>query len=314
MQELADGNLGVAIETRYPGSVMGDVRNTVQRLSSIISEVRSAGEALSQSAEHLLATSSENSRQNELQSAETDQMATAINEMAASVNQVTVNANDAASATRSADEEIISVNQQVQQTSFAIQNLAEALEEAGQVVEAVSTESGHIEKIVGVIRGVAEQTNLLALNAAIEAARAGEHGRGFAVVADEVRSLATRTQNATQEISSMIVKLQAGSGQATEVMQSSRNMAQETVAEMQKSEEALARVRDAVSSIADMNIQIATASDEQSRVTEEVNSNIMRINTATDATSEGAVKIATYSRELAELSVQLIGKVKFFKS
>ncbi|MEX1058657.1 MAG: methyl-accepting chemotaxis protein, partial [Natronospirillum sp.] len=180
MEELADGNLSVSVETRYPDSVMGDVRNTIKRLAGIIEEVRSAGDELSESAKLLLSTSAENRRQNELQSAETDQMATAVNEMAASVNQVTVHANDAASATRNADEEIVSVNKQVQQTSRAIQNLAESLDNAAQVVQSVSDESDHIEKIVGVIRGVAEQTNLLALNAAIEAARAGEHGRGFA--------------------------------------------------------------------------------------------------------------------------------------
>lgn len=313
IQRLADGELNQRIETQYPDSVMGDLKNMVSHLTETITQVRSAANELTLASEQLLSTSDSNNQQIRLQSSEAEQMATAINQMAATVNEVANYAASAASATRNADGEVATGNHVVSATASAIQNLARTLETAAESVQQVSTDSESIEKIIEVITSIAEQTNLLALNAAIEAARAGEHGRGFAVVADEVRSLATRTQDSTREIRGMIGKLQEGAGQAAKVMRESRQLAQQTVEQTGQAETALNKIRSEVTAINDMNAQIASASEEQSAVAEEVNQNINRIHNATLETSAGSEQVASSSRELATLANRLTNKVSFFK-
>lgn len=313
IQKLAAGHLTVTRETRYPDSVMGNANEMTRRLAGIIQDVREAAGRLSQASAELKRTSEDNNRQIQLQSVETEQMAAAINEMAASVSEVSLNATGAAAATRNADQEVENGNRTVKQTAAAIQNLADTLEGAARKVQTVSQQSSDIEKIVEVISSIAEQTNLLALNAAIEAARAGEHGRGFAVVADEVRSLASRTQTSTREISGMINALQGDSGSAAEVMEASRKLAQNTVEQTRASESALDRIRKEVMSITDMNTQIAAAAEQQSRVAEEVNQNINRINHSTLASSAGSDQVAASSSELSRLSEALQHKVSYFK-
>jgi methyl-accepting chemotaxis protein len=313
IHRLAAGELNLRVETRHPDSVMGALQNMLKHLSDTILQVRSAALELNDSSAQLLATSQSNNQQIRLQSSEAQQMATAINQMAATVNEVASYAASAALATRNADREVETGNGVVAEAAGAIQGLAKILENAADTVHQVSQDSANIEKIIEVITSIAEQTNLLALNAAIEAARAGEHGRGFAVVADEVRSLATRTQDSTREIRGMIGKLQEGASKAAAVMRESRSLAQQTVAQTSLAESALNKIRHEVGAINDMNAQIASASEQQSVVAEEVNQNISRIHDATVETSAGSDQVASSSRELATLADRLQTKVSFFR-
>ncbi len=221
------------------------------------------------------------------QHSETEQVATAITEMSASIQEVAANAQLTAESATQANTEVSNSKQVVNRTMDAIHNLAQDVEQASEVIQELVEDSEKISNVVNVISGIAEQTNLLALNAAIEAARAGEQGRGFAVVADEVRTLANRTHDSTREIQDMIDHLQTGTRRAVEVMEKSRSQAENSVERGKEAVTSLNAITDAVATINDMSTQIAAAVEEQNAVAHEVSQNIVNIQQTSEISVEG---------------------------
>lgn len=314
MRRLAEGDLQQPIATPYPESVMGVLKTTLARLAQTITQVRVAANEVNQSSLRLTATSTSNNEQISLQTHEAQQIATAITQMAATVHEVSGYAAKAAGATQLADTEVEGGNSLVGGTAAAVEALASTLAEATTTVEQVSKHGESIESVIEVINAIASQTNLLALNAAIEAARAGEHGRGFAVVADEVRSLANRTQESTKEIRTMITTLQGGTESAAHIMRQSCELAGRAVEQTRHAQTALAKIRQEVGAINDMNVQIASASVQQSAVAEEVAQNINRIHGSTLESAARSRQVAVSSGELAELADRLTEKVAYFRA
>jgi len=233
--------------------------------------------------------------------------------MAATVQEIDRSANDAASAAQQADENAKRGQKVVSTSIEAIKDLANDVDHAAQVIGDVEKDSENIGSVLDVIKNIAEQTNLLALNAAIEAARAGEQGRGFAVVADEVRSLASRTQSSTQEIQTMIEKLQTATSNAVNVMRSGQEKAQGSVEQATEAGVSLDAITDAVTQITEMNIHIASAAKEQNSVTEDINRNLIHITDLSNQTSSNADKSEQSSDGLLELANNLQKNIERFK-
>ena len=274
-------------------------------LRDIVQQISGSAQHIGSSSEELSAITEQTSQSIHEQQSQTEQVAAAMNEMSATVQEVSRNITGTAQAAEEANTETTEGRKMVEDAIQAIQQLAGQIESAADVIHKLEQDSENISTVMDVIRGVAEQTNLLALNAAIEAARAGEQGRGFAVVADEVRTLAGRTQQSTEEINQMIEKLQAGSRKAVEVMNGSCEEAHAVVDQATKAGTSLSVISTAVKRINDMSIQIASAAEEQSATAEEINRNITSISEMANETSTGAHQTAAASGDLARLGTEL---------
>ncbi|WP_456114991.1 methyl-accepting chemotaxis protein [Shewanella yunxiaonensis] len=283
------------------------------KIHGTMQSVAQVTESLATSAEEMSGITGNSRRSADQQQRETEQVATAMNEMAATVQEVAHNATDAATAAEQADSASDAGKQVVQQVVQQIDGLAKEINNAVDTIDKLAQNSQAIDTVLEVIRNIAEQTNLLALNAAIEAARAGEQGRGFAVVADEVRSLASRTQASTAEIQHIIEQLQQGARSAVSVMEKSNQTTAHCVQEANNAGKALEQIRSAVSTITQMNIQIASAANQQVAVSAEINRNVSNINDAVAHNSDSSAQIAEASGELATLSgrlQQLLGQFR----
>ncbi|MFQ1964205.1 methyl-accepting chemotaxis protein [Aeromonas veronii] len=282
-------------------------------LRGLIEEVVAAVTQLGAAIDEVSAVSEQSAKGIQSQQQEISLVATAMTQMKATVADVAGNTETASSSASSANALARNGNQDVQRSLVAITRVAEEIEQAGTLVAELERESAQINVVVDVIRGIAEQTNLLALNAAIEAARAGEQGRGFAVVADEVRTLAGRTQASTGEIVAIIETLQARANQAKEVTGQSCEMIRQCVDQSEQTGTGIQQIEEAVAQIADMAIQIASACGEQDAVSDELGRNVERINESANEVAQGADHTARACLELSQLAVglkQTIGRFR----
>ncbi len=291
----------------------GAFNRFVEKIQALVKQVSGSSQQLTASANQVSEIAVDTKLNVNQQESKIDQVATAMNEMAATVQEVARNAQDAAEAARAADSESSNGFEVVSQVVAAINRLAEQVGDTAHSIHTLEENAEQIGTVLDVIRGIAEQTNLLALNAAIEAARAGEQGRGFAVVADEVRTLASRTQQSTEEIQQTIERLQDGAKAAVGAMEDGQRQTQSTVELAGKAGEALTTITQAVSRIAEMNTQIATAAEQQSAVAEDINQNVVSINTLSVQAAEGAEHVAGSSQELERLAQDMQHLVTSFK-
>lgn len=314
-QKLAGGDLSVRINLKARDE-MKHIAESFNEMSDqfgqVIHQITSSSHQVASSSEELSIITQQTSQSIYEQQSQTDQAATAMNQMSATVQEVNRNISGTAEAAHEANIETEKGRMVVEDAVEAVQQLAGQIEGAAVVINQLEQDSENINAVLDVIKGVAEQTNLLALNAAIEAARAGEQGRGFAVVADEVRTLAGRTQQSTEEINLVIDKLQSGSRKAVEVMSKSRDEAQLVVEQAQKAGVSLSAISKAVEQINDMSALIASAAEQQSATTEEINRNITSISQIANETSSGAQQTSTASEELAKMGTDLQGLVVQF--
>jgi methyl-accepting chemotaxis protein len=315
-QQIASGDLSATVQVKRRdeiGQLMLAMQQMGASLSGIVSGLQAGIEQLATSAHSLSAVTEQTNLEVNSQREETEQVATAMNQMTATVHDVARNAEEAAQAAQTADDKVESGQQVVRQSMQRIEALASSASSASHSIENLSAEIQNIGKVLGVIKSVAEQTNLLALNAAIEAARAGEQGRGFAVVADEVRALAKRTQQSTEEIERLVISLQSGAQASVTQIQSSGELVKMAVSDALQTESALGSIAAAVSMIQQMNQQIAAAAEQQSSVAEEINRSVTSIRASADQSAVAMQGNAASSIELAQLGTELKGMVGHFR-
>ncbi|MFJ3446766.1 methyl-accepting chemotaxis protein [Pseudomonas sichuanensis] len=315
-ERVANGDLSQDLQADRRdelGQLQASMQRMTQGLRQLISGIGDGVTQIASAAEELSAVTEQTSAGVNNQKVETDQVATAMNEMAATVQEVARNAEQASEAALMADQQAREGDKVVTEAITQIERLAHEVVNSSEAMNQLKAESDKIGSVLDVIKSVAQQTNLLALNAAIEAARAGEAGRGFAVVADEVRSLAQRTQQSTEEIEELIAGLQNGTQRVASVMDNSRSLTDSSVELTRRAGGSLETITRTVSSIQAMNQQIATAAEQQSAVAEEINRSVMNVRDISDQTSAASEETASSSVELARLGTHLQGLVAKFR-
>jgi len=308
MERVAAGDMTVNFQAQSRDELgeLGDAFNqTVSKIHDLIEQVGRTVSEVERQTVRVESVSAESNQAVAGQRHQIEQVATAMNQMAATAQEVARSAAVAVGSAHNVNQETTSGRALVESQVGSIQRLAGEIDESVAVINQLAADSASISRVLDVIKGVAEQTNLLALNAAIEAARAGEQGRGFAVVADEVRTLAKRTQQSPEEIEQMIARLQNGVGAAVKAMGSSHQTADGTVSQSAQVQQALENILQAVGAIVDQNQQIAAAAEQQTAVAHDIDQNIVEINQAGERTSEGASETERASRELAGQVVEL---------
>ncbi|MGD8122561.1 methyl-accepting chemotaxis protein [Vibrio sp. TRT 2004] len=293
--------------------IADSVNNIVSSFQHVVQTNRDSISQLARSAEESSAVAVQTKQNILTQQAQTEQIATAINEFTATVHEVAQSASSAAQASEQADQAAESGQKVVTESIDLIEKLSREMQDSVNAMHQLAKHSEEIGSVVDVIQGISEQTNLLALNAAIEAARAGEQGRGFAVVADEVRTLASRTQQSTQEILETIQRLQNGSRESTQRLEIGAQNALSTVEKAREAGDALNLIKSSVDQITAMNVQIATAAEQQSLVTEEINTNISSISEISNQTAVGAEQSSAATQELAELTELLHHEIEHYR-
>lgn len=312
-----DKDLTVAVcfdQSDEIGQVASAFQRMMDRFRDIIADVGTTSAQLQEYATSM-SNSTELTRKGvAVQTRETDQVATASTEMTHAIEEVSRNAQQAADAANDANRETNDGAQILENTILSINKLADRINSSSEVINRVASDSAAIGSVLDVIRGIAEQTNLLALNAAIEAARAGEQGRGFAVVADEVRSLAQRTQESTQEIQGMIERLQAGTQDAVKSMAEGTDEMELTVEKAEQAGASLTAISAAVAMITDMNVQIAAATEQQMSVSQEISRNVVNISDVAKSSEHSVEEVDQASTELMEVAGRLATMVGEFKT
>jgi methyl-accepting chemotaxis protein len=314
IQQIASGDLTVKLTVNSSQSILSAVQDLTVNLTDITQNSMLAANKLLAASKDLYQTAKQNEHLINNQKLATDNGAAAITQMSSTVSEVANHTSEAALLSQTATNEFNAGQIEVTKTQTDIDALAVKVSEAAQIIDLLSQDSKEIGSVLDVIQGIAEQTNLLALNAAIEAARAGEQGRGFAVVADEVRNLAQRTQESTRQIQAVIESMRASSVKAVTVMNEGQEQANSSVQQAKNAGESLQAINISVIKISDMNIQIATAAEQQSVVAADINQNFIQITHSALLAQQEAGKITAASYQLEELAKSLELNVKQFKT